>query len=281
MLAASCLGQDLLRPLARAPALVREGPPPGAPRTTGRTGTTGVRLLDQVRAAIRHRERGARASVPASPQVRRDTPPAVGGLSSYTSRLDPARSWQDAGSTRSEVDRRCYTADAGVTIRPHGTVHVSLGSDHRSRSDPRRNNDALVATAHSHVGGSTDAGFGRHRGIRRDSTCPRGHVSRRCGRPGSACLLGKRAATPLGGGGSRYLLASRVESCHSAPCARGGTWASGPGPRVATHRCRHRLLGARPQHARSGYSTLGVCLPRCRCGHRNGRFGVRAAGLIT
>jgi hypothetical protein len=57
MPAAACFGQDPHRVLMPTLALVREGPPPGVPRPTG------MRLLDQVRAAIRVRHYSRRKDV--------------------------------------------------------------------------------------------------------------------------------------------------------------------------------------------------------------------------
>ena len=65
MLAAACLGQDPYCVLTPTLALVREGPPPGAPRPTGR------RLLDQVRAAIRLRHYSRRTEKAYAGWIRR------------------------------------------------------------------------------------------------------------------------------------------------------------------------------------------------------------------
>jgi len=65
MRAAACLGQDPYRVLTPTLALVREGPPPGAPRPTG------MRLLDQVRAAIRLRHYSRRTEKAYAGWIRR------------------------------------------------------------------------------------------------------------------------------------------------------------------------------------------------------------------
>jgi len=65
MPAAACLGQDPYCVLTPTLALVREGPPPGAPRPTGR------RLLDQVRAAIRLRHYSRRTEKAYAGWIRR------------------------------------------------------------------------------------------------------------------------------------------------------------------------------------------------------------------
>ncbi len=65
MPAAACLGQDPYRAFTPAIALVREGPPPGVPRPTG------MRLLDQVRAAIRLRHYSRRTEKAYAGWVRR------------------------------------------------------------------------------------------------------------------------------------------------------------------------------------------------------------------
>jgi len=65
MPAATCLGQDSYRVLTPTLALVREGPPPGAPPPAG------MRLLDQVRAAIRLRHYSRRTEKAYAGWVRR------------------------------------------------------------------------------------------------------------------------------------------------------------------------------------------------------------------
>ena len=65
MPAAACLGQGPYCVLTPTLALVREGPPPGAPRPTGR------RLLDQVRAAIRLRHYSRRTEKAYAGWIRR------------------------------------------------------------------------------------------------------------------------------------------------------------------------------------------------------------------
>lgn len=80
MLAASSLEQESLHALTPSLALVREGPPPETPSTAG-PGTTGIRLLDQVRVAIRLRhyigltgaQLGARTSPHSPPTSKRST----------------------------------------------------------------------------------------------------------------------------------------------------------------------------------------------------------------
>ena len=65
MPAVACLGQDPYRVLMPTLAFVREGPPPGVPRPTG------MRLLDQVRAAIRLRHYSRRTEKAYAGWVRR------------------------------------------------------------------------------------------------------------------------------------------------------------------------------------------------------------------
>jgi hypothetical protein len=73
MPAASRLGHDSPCALPPILALVREGPPPGAPRIVPGPGTTGVRLLDQVRAAIRLRHYSRRTEKAYAAWIRRFT----------------------------------------------------------------------------------------------------------------------------------------------------------------------------------------------------------------
>jgi hypothetical protein len=70
MSVASCLGEDVPLALSRSVDFVREGLPARASRIAG-PGTTGVRLLDQVRAAIRLRHYSRRTEKAYTGWIRR------------------------------------------------------------------------------------------------------------------------------------------------------------------------------------------------------------------